>query len=405
MKNKYTKIIILIVLISVCTLAIAIKIIKQQQQTTINAFRNNYISEKSRIADLEISESDIELFVSPYLDTLTAIDTQILSDELQYKQLDDLQAKLFTEIETIQNGLKSASSAISDSIKTSLNSQTLSEDETKQKEQILTELEQLTLELTATATIASEINSEASSSAISESITSEESIRNPESKSLNVLVQETIDQYNNYLLLQNLKTQADTLIKTSTVASTVATSNASETTNSCEPYYAQGFLIANKKHCLEQSFNPGDISAETRSSWEQMQASAQADGINLHFQSGFRSYDYQVETYNYWVSVYGEEKANQVSAKPGYSEHQTGLAIDVSGDNGCLLETCFIDTPEGTWLAKHAHEYGFIIRYMPGKEDITGYTYEPWHIRYVGVETATEIYNQQTTLEEYLGVR
>ncbi|MBR4319473.1 MAG: M15 family metallopeptidase, partial [Oscillospiraceae bacterium] len=91
--------------------------------------------------------------------------------------------------------------------------------------------------------------------------------------------------------------------------------------------------------------------------------------------------------------------ANKISAKPGHSEHQTGYTVDCNSIN-----PSFIETPEGQWLDQHCHEYGFIIRYPEGKEAITGYEYECWHIRYVGVEMATEIYEQGLTLEEYLDV-
>ncbi len=174
----------------------------------------------------------------------------------------------------------------------------------------------------------------------------------------------------------------------------------------CEPFYVEDILIANKNHCLDASFNPGGLDPVVQSAFNQMQADAKNEGINLFISSGFRSYEEQVSTFNYWVSLYGEEEAQRVSARPGYSEHQTGLVIDVGGDNSaCLLEECFGDDPEGIWIANNAYKYGFIIRYKPGKEDITGYKYEPWHLRYVGVDVATEIYNQDTTLEEYLGVR
>ena len=90
------------------------------------------------------------------------------------------------------------------------------------------------------------------------------------------------------------------------------------------------------------------------------------------------------------------------SAVPGHSEHETGLAIDVSGSDGkCAATDCFGDTMEAKWLAEHAAEYGFIIRYPKGKESITGYKYEPWHLRYVGVQIASEIAEQASTLEEY----
>ena len=98
----------------------------------------------------------------------------------------------------------------------------------------------------------------------------------------------------------------------------------------------------------------------------------------------------------------GADYTNRYSAKPGYSEHQTGLSIDVSASSiGNRLSESFGSTDEGIWLAAHAHEYGFIIRYPKDKASITGYAYEPWHIRYVGIELATYLYENNLTLEEY----
>lgn len=172
------------------------------------------------------------------------------------------------------------------------------------------------------------------------------------------------------------------------------------------PYFeSHGIVIANKTYPLDPAKDPGGLTAECIAALQQMQEGAKADGIDLTLSSGYRSYQEQVDTYQYWVSVYGEEEANRQSSVPGHSEHQTGLAADIAAADGeCTLDQCFADTPEGQWLALHAHEYGFIIRYPEGKEDITGYEYEPWHVRYLGVDIATEIYNQNTTLEEYLGI-
>lgn len=128
-------------------------------------------------------------------------------------------------------------------------------------------------------------------------------------------------------------------------------------------------------------------------------------GIILYAVSGYRSYDRQVEIYDNNVKTKGQEYTDTVSSKPGLSEHQTGLAMDVSSkSNNFNITEPFGDTVEGKWLAENAHKAGFIIRYPEGKDDITGYTYEPWHVRYVGVETATAIYNQDVTLEEYYGL-
>ena len=117
--------------------------------------------------------------------------------------------------------------------------------------------------------------------------------------------------------------------------------------------------------------------------------------------SGYRSYALQEAVHNNYVAQDGEAAANRYSAKPGHSEHQTGLAIDLSGTDGvCVIEDCFKDTKTAKWLAKNAHTYGYILRYEPGKEAIVGYTYEPWHFRYVGIPLATEIYQNKTTMEQ-----
>lgn len=131
---------------------------------------------------------------------------------------------------------------------------------------------------------------------------------------------------------------------------------------------------------------------------------AKADGIHLNAVSGYRSYDYQVEVFARNVDQYGsKKKANQISAHPGQSEHQTGLTMDVSSSRvENQLTQKFGDTKDGKWLADHAAEFGFIIRYLKGKKKITGYEYEPWHIRYVGQKAAKTIARKDITLEEYL---
>ncbi len=137
---------------------------------------------------------------------------------------------------------------------------------------------------------------------------------------------------------------------------------------------------------------------------EALFAGASRDGITLYATSGFRSYGVQQSIYNRKVQSMGETAANRIVAKPGYSEHQTGLAMDVEGEStrDVGLVEAFGESPEGIWLAAHCHEYGFIIRYPKDKTDITGYAYEPWHVRYVGIEAAREITDLGVTFEEYL---
>lgn len=133
---------------------------------------------------------------------------------------------------------------------------------------------------------------------------------------------------------------------------------------------------------------------------------AKAAGYTLMLSSGYRSYGYQVSVYNGIVRSQGQGAADKQSARPGYSEHQTGLAADVAPRSGrCDLSQCFGNTPEGQWLAANAYKFGFIIRYTADKESVTGYEYEPWHIRYVGTDLSTEMHSKGIkTLEEFFDV-
>ena len=142
----------------------------------------------------------------------------------------------------------------------------------------------------------------------------------------------------------------------------------------------------------------------TAAALKTMFTAAAGQGINLNLQSGYRSYSLQTSVYNNWVSQKGQAVADTESARPGHSEHQTGLAADVGGTTkpACNVEPCFADTTEGKWVAAHAHEYGFTVRYPSGKDATTGYTYEPWHLRYVGSELAAELHTTGIkTLEEF----
>jgi len=126
-------------------------------------------------------------------------------------------------------------------------------------------------------------------------------------------------------------------------------------------------------------------------------------GLTMKAQSAYRSYGAQVGVYNNWVAQLGQKGADLTSARPGHSEHQTGLAIDISASDGkCTLDQCFADTPQGKWLAKNAWKYGMILRYPEGMTDITGYEFEPWHYRFVGKGLAKEMHDTKiTTLEEF----
>lgn len=170
--------------------------------------------------------------------------------------------------------------------------------------------------------------------------------------------------------------------------------------------YVDGVLIANKTYALPRSYNPGGLTPETYNAFQSLVQAAANDGYSLWNASGFRSYETQEQIYNNYVYTHGQATADTFSARPGHSEHQTGMAIDVNNPSDS-----FNGTPEAIWLKEHCVDYGFIIRYPEGKQDITGYKYESWHIRYVGVEMAKkirdkgiEIGNYNITLEEYFGI-
>lgn len=180
---------------------------------------------------------------------------------------------------------------------------------------------------------------------------------------------------------------------------TNSSSNTNQNTdiNTLQPTFINGILIVNKQYAVPRDF--GGENAEANNALYELQNAAYLAGFDMPLLSGYRSYDYQKSLYENYVARDGEEAANRYSAKPGTSEHQTGLAFDVGE-----MSWTYGETAAGQWLVNHCAEYGFILRYLPGKEDITGYMYEPWHIRYVGVEHAAAIMSQGITLEEYLGV-
>ncbi len=162
--------------------------------------------------------------------------------------------------------------------------------------------------------------------------------------------------------------------------------------------YIDGVLIANKTYSLPSWFGSGTDS-KADNAFSDMQRSASSDGISLWVVSGYRSYSLQDYLFRRYSSERGQEAAERVSARPGHSEHQTGLAFDVN-----TTSAAFAGTPEAQWLAENCWRFGFVVRYPEEKEDITGYSYEPWHIRYVGAELAAELYENNWTLEEYFGI-
>ncbi len=172
--------------------------------------------------------------------------------------------------------------------------------------------------------------------------------------------------------------------------------------------------VINKKHPISpENYQPSDLMdigegkqlrAVAALAFLKMREAAARDKVNLVPLSGFRTYQYQSNLYNMYVAQDGKEKADTYSARPGFSEHHTGLAVDIH-DGKTGVELAFAKTPEYEWLTAHAHEYGFILRYPEGFWDITGYQYEPWHYRYVGVDVAARMLTDGTkTLERFYGV-
>lgn len=163
--------------------------------------------------------------------------------------------------------------------------------------------------------------------------------------------------------------------------------------------YVNGILIVNKTYSLPKDYDPGSLSVDVKNAFDEMQSAAKKENIKLWISSGYRSYSLQTNLYNSYVLKEGKAKADTYSARPGHSEHQTGLAMDLN-----VINSSFEGTPEAIWIEKNCYKYGFIVRYPKGKEKITGYKYEPWHVRYLGKKLAEKVYNTGKTLEEYLNI-
>lgn len=181
--------------------------------------------------------------------------------------------------------------------------------------------------------------------------------------------------------------------------------------------YINDILIVNKTYPLQENYVPTNtknnkvssytgvcndcIDVEAYQEWTKMKADALAVGFNLWIQSGYRPYVLQEKLYNNYVSRDGKAEADRYSARPGYSEHQTGLCFDINNPS-----KSFNGTEEAKWINDNAYRYGYILRYPKGKENETGYMYESWHVRYVGKELAEKLYNNGDwiTLEDYLGI-
>ena len=174
-------------------------------------------------------------------------------------------------------------------------------------------------------------------------------------------------------------------------------------TNNGSYYSVRGkyddIIIVNKKHGLSKDYNPGE-NPTAKAAFIRLRDDMINQGLNVgRSYSGFRSYDYQKTLYDNYVSRDGQAAADRYSARPGFSEHQTGLVFDLTDKSGNLLE----DARASQWLKDNAHNYGFIVRFQAGKEASTGYMPEAWHIRYVGKE-AKDIHDSGLSLEEYFGI-
>ncbi len=166
-----------------------------------------------------------------------------------------------------------------------------------------------------------------------------------------------------------------------------------------------GVLVVNKQYYLPETYDPG-MKTEVLIQFERMKDEMESEGMYIDIGSGYRSYEYQLGVIERNIAAYGEEETRRSVAPAGHSEHQTGLTIDIINDEPQhnIVES-FKDTAEGRWLAENSYRFGFILRYPEGKEEITGYMYEPWHFRYVGIDTAGKIYNSGQTLEEYFNLQ
>ncbi len=183
------------------------------------------------------------------------------------------------------------------------------------------------------------------------------------------------------------------------------------------------WVVVNKGRVLPNSYVPADLVVsnvslsesvasenmhlrrDSAAAAEKLIGAASNGGLKLMLVSGYRSYVTQQSVYSGYVATGGKAYANATSAQPGHSEHQTGLAADLGAvSRKCQLEVCFGEAAEGKWLAANAYKYGFIIRYQKDKNNLTGYDYEPWHIRYIGSDLAAQIYNNGQTLEQFFGL-
>ena len=176
-------------------------------------------------------------------------------------------------------------------------------------------------------------------------------------------------------------------------------------------------ILVNKYYSLDEKYEPDNLETiskqyalegmelvhDAKIAFEEMAKAAKKENLNIIAMSTYRDYNYQVKIYNQYVKADGQEKVDTYSGRPGYSEHQTGLAVDVY--NGKVNYTKFETTKEFAWMNEHAHEYGFILRFPKDKIEETGYTYESWHYRYVGKNEAKYIKENNISFEEYYATK
>jgi len=214
----------------------------------------------------------------------------------------------------------------------------------------------------------------------------------------------------------NLTTKTTTPSSSSTTATTKPSQAVFDKNQYSLNVSSSLWVVVNKGRVLPSNYVPAglrvfgssgmNLGAEAANALQQLFNGATNAGLDLMLSSGYRSYNTQVGLYNSYVASYGQASADTFSAKAGHSEHQTGLAADLAPTSRqCELDVCFGNLPEGKWLAANAYKYGFIIRYPADKTQITGYQYEPWHVRYVGTNLSNEMHKTGiTTLEEFFGL-
>lgn len=232
--------------------------------------------------------------------------------------------------------------------------------------------------------------------------TKEKKIKNNVWSKVDYYKKENINRYENYIKKNPTKSLEDVVTEVNIGIDIPFYSNIKQADNENSHY-----ILVNKYNYLNKNFVPNNLVSVDNTKltlvaakeFINMKNDAKKYNLNIRAISGYRSYDYQNNLYNNYVSTDTQEKADTYSARAGYSEHQTGLAVDISNEKKPYTE--FENTDEFDWLQQNAYKYGFILRYPKGKEYITGYMYEAWHYRYVGLEIALYIKKHNITFDEY----